>query len=319
MTPLVPTPVLDEVDYPTSDGEPMGETPLHWRVMLDAVDTLEDFYVGDPMTYVSGNMLMYYVKGDPRKLIVPDVFVAKGVAKDPMREIYLVWREGKVPDVTIEVTSKTTADRDQEEKWYLYQDVLKVPEYFLFHPRAEYLDPPLKAYRLKDGVYVPIEPVDGRLPSEVLGLHLEGRGHELRFYDPKTGKHLVTPRERVAQAEQSQREAEEREQEEKRARQQAEEARRRAEEKEQEEKSARQHAEEARRQAEAKERQAEEARRQTEAELEKLRQQLEILRRQGKPPRHRQPASDGYLPSMCPSPHPCPVRARPCPFLPEGV
>ena len=75
----------------------------------------------------------------------------------------------------------------------LCRDVLKVPEYFMFDPRAEYLDPPLQGFRLNGGDYIPIEPVAGRLPSEVLGLHLERDGQHLRFFDPATGLYLVSP------------------------------------------------------------------------------------------------------------------------------
>jgi len=44
---------------------------------------------------------------------------------------------------------------------------------------------------------VPITPVAGRLPSEVLGLHLERSGVDLRLYDPAQGRWLPTPRERA--------------------------------------------------------------------------------------------------------------------------
>ena len=30
---------------------------------------------------------------------------------------------------------------------------------------GDWLKPPMQGYRLQDGIYVPIEPVDGRLPS----------------------------------------------------------------------------------------------------------------------------------------------------------
>jgi hypothetical protein len=39
---------------------------------------------------------------------------------------------------------------------------------------------------------VPIEPVAGRLPSQVLGLHLERDGKQLRLYNPVTGSRLLT-------------------------------------------------------------------------------------------------------------------------------
>nr|MCU0982331.1 hypothetical protein [Pirellulaceae bacterium] len=40
--------------------------------------------------------------------------------------------------------------------------------------------------------YVPIAPVDGRLPSKELGLHLEADGDQLRFYDPARRRWLPT-------------------------------------------------------------------------------------------------------------------------------
>ena len=65
-------------------------------------------------------------------------------------------------------------------------------EYFLFDPYGEYLDPPLKGYRLVEGQYVEIEPIDGRLPSEVTGLHLEAGEPMLQLYDPVTRRRLPT-------------------------------------------------------------------------------------------------------------------------------
>jgi hypothetical protein len=44
---------------------------------------------------------------------------------------------------------------------------------------------------------VSIDKVDGRLPSTLLGLHLEADGTNLRLYDPRTGSWLPTPNERA--------------------------------------------------------------------------------------------------------------------------
>ena len=41
----------------------------------------------------------------------------------------------------------------------------------------------------------------GRLPSKVLGLHLERDGTQLRLWDPATGERLPTPNERAERAE----------------------------------------------------------------------------------------------------------------------
>jgi hypothetical protein len=112
-----------------------------------------------------------------------------------------VWKEGKGPDVAFEITSKSTGKEDTDFKMQLYQDVLKVKEYFLFDPYAEYLDPPLQGHRLRRGRYQEIQPVKGRLPSELLGLHLERAGRQLRLCDPMTDAWLPTAGEYVAHLE----------------------------------------------------------------------------------------------------------------------
>jgi len=193
---------LIPIDYPTTDGKPMAETPLHMRVMWDLIQMLIAWFSSDSMVYVWGNMFLYYEEGDASKNVSPDVMVIKGVAKDKFRDTFKVWEEGgKTPNAIIEVTSKGTSENDEVDKFYLYQDVLRVEEYFLFDPRAEYLKPPLKGFRLVKGKYQPIKAVSGRLPSKVLGLHLERNGQELRLYDPRTGVWLPTPAEARTRAE----------------------------------------------------------------------------------------------------------------------
>ena len=192
--------LVDGVDYPTSDGRPMAETALHRQVMMDLITTLEDHFAADPMVHVTGNLLLFYERGNKRKHIAPDVFVVRGVPKEPPRRYYLLWVEGRSPDVVIELTSKTTRREDQTKKLVLYREVLQVPEYFQFDPTEDYLRPSLQGFRLIDGVYVPITEVSGRLPSDALGLHLERSGQELRLYDPATGRRLLTTAERLDEA-----------------------------------------------------------------------------------------------------------------------
>ncbi|MCI0458463.1 MAG: Uma2 family endonuclease, partial [Gemmataceae bacterium] len=184
------------IDYPTTDGEPMAETDEHADVMIECKQVLRRWYADDPNVYVGGNLLVYYEEGNPRKHLAPDVFVVHGVSKTPPRPNYLIWKEGKAPQAVMEITSSSTAKNDLEEKFRIYRDVWKVQEYFLFDPLAEYLKPPLQGYRLQGKRYVRIKPVAGRLPSQVLGLHLERQGQRLRFYDPVSGQYLQTAQER---------------------------------------------------------------------------------------------------------------------------
>ncbi len=176
----------------------MAETDLHRQDMVDLIETLQDHFAGDPQVYVTGNLLLYYEEGNPRKHVSPDVFVVHGVPKLPPRDYYLLWKERKAPEVVIEITSKTTRREDQNKKLALYRDVLQVPEYFQFDPTEDYLKPSLQGHRLVDGDYQPIPLVHGRIPSKILGLHLERDGRALRLYNPATAVRLPTREEALA-------------------------------------------------------------------------------------------------------------------------
>ncbi|HVS35202.1 MAG TPA: Uma2 family endonuclease, partial [Gemmataceae bacterium] len=108
-----------------------------------------------------------------------------------------VWEEGAAPQFVVEFTSETTRETDEQTKRAIYQDVLRVAEYFLFDPFEEYLHPRLQGFRLASGQYRPIRPVKSRLPSKVLGLHLEADGDLLRLYDPAARRRLPIPPEVV--------------------------------------------------------------------------------------------------------------------------
>jgi Uma2 family endonuclease len=186
------------IDYPTSDGKPMAETDTHRDLMFDLIKRLDFRYEEDANVYVSGTLLLFYEEGNKRKHVSPDAFVVFGVKKQP-RLNYLLWEEKVSPQFIAEITSSSTKNEDKKTKFVLYRDIIKVQKYFQFDPFGDYLKPRLQGFRLVDGDYVPIAPVDGRLPSEVLGLHLEARGEMLLLYDPATGKYIPTPEERAWQ------------------------------------------------------------------------------------------------------------------------
>ena len=185
--------------YPTSDGMPMAETDVHRDLMVDFIWMLKHHYRNDKDVYVSGNLFIYYEKGNPKKSISPDVFVVFGVAKK-RRDTYLTWEEGRTPDFVLEVASPSSLQNDTETKKELYASVLAVKEYYIYDPLGQIV-PSFIGFELINGVYQEIEFVNERLPSAVLGLELGERSGELRLYNPNTSQWLLTPPERAENAE----------------------------------------------------------------------------------------------------------------------
>jgi Uma2 family endonuclease len=191
MARMTAIPFQQEIYYPESDGEPMGETQLHMAETMYLVTALEDHFDSEPDVYVWGDMFLYYVEGDPRSVISPDVFVIKGVPKK-VRRIYKAWEEGgRLPCFIIEVTSDSTRTEDLIRKRALYER-LGVEEYILYDPLGEYLDPRLLGLRLVHGKHQPIslEP-DGSMVSRTTGVTLRLEGDRIRLVKTATGEPLL--------------------------------------------------------------------------------------------------------------------------------
>ncbi len=185
--------------YPESDGKPMAETDTHRDLMVDFIQILRNYYQNEKDVYVSGNLLIYYERGNPRKSISPDVFVAFDVEKK-QRNTYLTWAEAQTPDFVLEVASPSIFPKDIGEKKDLYASVLAVKEYYIYDPMGQIV-PSFVGYRLIDGEYQEITLINDRLPSETLGLELGEHDGNLRLYNPTTSQWLQTPQERATNAE----------------------------------------------------------------------------------------------------------------------
>ena len=183
------------VAYPESDGKPMAETEAHRDLMIDFILILKDYFENQEDVCVSGNMLMYYEEGNPKKVVAPDVFVAFGVEKK-QRRTYRTWEEGHTPDFVLEVASPSTFKKDIGQKKDIYVSVLAVKEYYIYDPLGQIV-PSFIGYRLIDGEYKEIALVDERLTSEVLGLELGEIEDKLRLYNPKSSQWLLTPAEEI--------------------------------------------------------------------------------------------------------------------------
>jgi Uma2 family endonuclease len=185
---LAPSPI--QIEYPESDGKPMGETDLHRYWMNRLYDLLQRRLAGQ-QAYVGCDLLVYYQEGQPHCFCVPDVFVALGAAPG-RRRTYKVWEEGLPPTVVFEVTSASTRREDEVFKPRTYAEI-GIREYFLYDPTADYLSPPLVGYRLTDKAPERIRPDSrGALQSQELGLTLSLEQGQLVLAEAASGQQLLT-------------------------------------------------------------------------------------------------------------------------------
>ena len=150
--PKIPYAPTETELYPETDGKPMAVSDMHRRILTHIIQTLENHFTQRPEVYVSGDILMYYVEGQPQKVVSPDVLVTFGIGQKP-RLTYKVWEEGKVPDFVMEMSSKTTYRKDLGEKMTLYAS-LGIRDYVLYDAEGLYLPTPLMGFTLVDGSYV---------------------------------------------------------------------------------------------------------------------------------------------------------------------
>jgi Uma2 family endonuclease len=185
----------EEIVYPSSDGQPMAETPEHLLLMVALISALRHHFKRHRKVYVIGNMFLYYEKGSPAARRAPDVMVVKGIDPTVQRRSFKTWVERKVPAAVIELTSAETAVEDTEIKRKLYEK-LGIHEYFLFDPLNEYLPRQLMGFRLVGQHFEAMAPDKaGALVSEELGLRLVPKGNYLELIDVETRLRLLAPEE----------------------------------------------------------------------------------------------------------------------------
>ncbi|WP_414425792.1 Uma2 family endonuclease [Synechococcus sp. R70.1] len=100
-------PTQDELPY--DDGEPM-ESWRHRCQMDLLISTTQTWLQQRPDGFVGGNMFLYYSLEQTRgrNFKGPDYFVVLGVPKGE-RKSWVIWEQGKGPDVVIELLSPSTA------------------------------------------------------------------------------------------------------------------------------------------------------------------------------------------------------------------
>jgi Uma2 family endonuclease len=169
MSTPVPTKAVDEQKlYPVHEEDNVPEISPHEfavRYLRDALGAL----FRDSL--VTGDICIYWERGNTQRYAAPDVLVARGRQRLPLPRVYLLWQEPPVSFV-VEIGSDRTRRVDLEEKPGIYSEHVKAQEYL-------YADPPdpespsreLRLWRLGAKGYLPVEPqANGRLWSDALGV-----------------------------------------------------------------------------------------------------------------------------------------------------
>jgi Uma2 family endonuclease len=132
---------LPPTDLPEEDNQNV-ESDWHFLAMHLLVESLRHYWRDRHDFFVGGNMFVYFNVEQARNQDFrgPDFFFVGDVDRDRPRKYWVVWEEGKSPDVALELLSPRTEKEDRTTKKDVYERRLKIAEYFLYDPDSQKLE-----------------------------------------------------------------------------------------------------------------------------------------------------------------------------------
>lgn len=195
------TPAVEEILYPDSHEDDMGESDLHYWLISYLSNALRLLFRQQNEVMVAANMNFYYEPGRPEYYFTPDVMVAWGVTAKT-RRVYKLWEEKVVPQVMIEVASDRTWKNDLSGKVKFYGEI-GVEEYYVLDSE-DFLPVPLMAYRQENGRLKPLYLPEDSVLSPRLGWGIRLTENGFRLFNPTTQEFLPNLVEAEAKAEAAQ-------------------------------------------------------------------------------------------------------------------
>ena len=180
----------EEIIYPEQREDDMGETSFHAKLINRLLGLLLNFFESRKDVFLSSNMNIYYVEGNPYKWFAPDILIAFGVPNNE-RSVYKIWQEKVFPQVVFEIASDRTWKNDVADKLELYER-LGAEEYYILDSEFKYLPAPLMAFRRENDKLSPVQIPDNRIFSPRLGLEIVRTENSFRLFDPNTNEFLLT-------------------------------------------------------------------------------------------------------------------------------
>jgi Uma2 family endonuclease len=212
----------EEIIYPCSDGQPMADSTIQYKLIVTIKEGCELLLKDDPNVFIAADLLWYPVEGRTDISQAPDVMVVFGRPKGDRRS-YLQFREDNIPpQVVFEIRSYSDRQTKMNKKFSFYNRY-GVEEYYVYDPQQN----ELTGWQRIEGMLEVIEPIEGWI-SPRLGVRFELGSEGLEIYRPD-GQKFLSYSELDEQRELERRRAEEASQRAEEASQRAEEASQRAE------------------------------------------------------------------------------------------
>ncbi|MCC3407339.1 MAG: Uma2 family endonuclease [Microcoleus sp. PH2017_10_PVI_O_A] len=168
----------EEIIYPSSDGQPMAESTIQYKLIVTIKEGCESLFENDPNVFVAADLLWYPVEGRPDISQAPDTMVVFGRPKGD-RPSYIQSREENIPpQVVFEIRSHNDSNTKMNKKLSFYYRY-GVEEYYVYDPEKNQLE----GWQRIEGILEPIEPMEGWI-SPRLGVRFELPESGLEIYRP---------------------------------------------------------------------------------------------------------------------------------------
>ncbi len=188
--------------YPLHQEDNVPENVVHFDVGHYLASVLK-VWVKDG--WVTGDACCYWIRGNQKRYLAPDVFVVDGERPGPPPSTYLAWIHSEIR-LAVEVGSRRSFRRDQQPKLDRYAEGLCPREYLFYNPAND----DLRLFRRVGKGYVHSEPDErGRVWSEAVGIWFGVESpRRPRAYSAE-GEPLLSPEEEAARRQAAERQARE--------------------------------------------------------------------------------------------------------------
>jgi Uma2 family endonuclease len=175
----------EEIIYPCSDGQPMADSTIQYKLIVKIKEGCESLFKNDPNVFVAADLLWYPVQGRTDISQAPDVMVIFGRPKGDRRSYLQFCEDNIAPQVAFEIRSHSDSQTKMNKKLSFYNRY-GVDEYYLYDPENN----DLSGWQRIEGTLEVIEPMEGWV-SPRLGVRFELGEAGLEIYRPN-GQNFIS-------------------------------------------------------------------------------------------------------------------------------